>query len=232
MTYALPQPTALQIASLRAEAGLPASGSATGGHMVQLLKHLSCCCVMVQPGHDSATVLNAAAGYARCITLVMQGGKHVESVILYGTVQVHTLEQAVEQLQICGIQVHLAAFGPGHSLTEAVSLSDDDEYLPAGSRPDNAPELARSEPVALPGPTAEPKDSLPATWPSVDYHDGNLNRTWPNSSMSGQGSDGDVPSADEDGLPIRICHHHLSDDPDVQIFNYSHLPSHLRPVHP
>ena len=66
--------------------------------MVQLLKHLSCCYIMVQPGHDSATILNAAAGYARCITLVMQGGKHVEPVILYGTVQVRTLEEVVEQL--------------------------------------------------------------------------------------------------------------------------------------
>ena len=139
-TCPLSKPTPLQIADLRAEARLPECGSATEGHMLQLLKHLSCCCVLVQPEHQSAIVLNAEAGTSRCVTMAMQGNRHVEPVIIHGTVQLRSLDEVVDQLQVCGIQMHLPASGPGHSLEEAVSISDDDsEQLQAENSADHAP---------------------------------------------------------------------------------------------
>jgi hypothetical protein len=77
--------------SLRADTGLPSSGSTDAMQMVQLLRHLSCGCVMVQPDHDTTTLLNAAAGGTRYITVAMEGSNHVEPVVLNGTVQVRTL---------------------------------------------------------------------------------------------------------------------------------------------
>jgi hypothetical protein len=120
---------------------------------------------MVQTGRESAIVLNAEAGTSRCITMVMQGNRHVEPVIMHGTIQLRSLDEVINQLQVCGIQVHLPESGPAHSLAEAVSISDDDddERLPAESSADHAPKLARSRPQALPAPASKPTDSLPAT---------------------------------------------------------------------
>ena len=123
----LPRPTPSQIAHLRAEAGLPAEGSATQDHMMQLLRHLSCCCVLVQPNHQSAVVLNGGASTSRCITMVMQGNRHVEPVSIHGTVELRSLDEVASQLQVCGIQLQLPASGPENSLEEAVSISDDDK---------------------------------------------------------------------------------------------------------
>ena len=103
----LPEPTTRHIADLRAEAGLPACGSTTEGHMVQLLRHLSCCCVLVQPNHQSAIVLNWGADTLRCITMVMQGNRHVEPVVIDDTVQLRSLGEVINQLHVCGIQLHL-----------------------------------------------------------------------------------------------------------------------------
>ena len=94
-TCPLSKPTPLQIADLRAEAHLPECGSATEGHMLQLLRHLSCCCVLVQTGHESAIVLNAEAGTSRCVTMMMQGNRPVEPVIMHGTVQLRSLEKSL-----------------------------------------------------------------------------------------------------------------------------------------
>ena len=68
--------------------------------MVQLLDHLSYGCVTVQPMHDSATILNAVAGYTHYIIVAMRGSAHVEPVIPAGTVQVRALEEIIELLQI------------------------------------------------------------------------------------------------------------------------------------
>jgi hypothetical protein len=175
-TCLLSQPTALEIANLRAEARLPESGSATGGHMVQLLRYLSCCCIMVQAGRESAIVLNAEAGTSRCITMVMQGNRHVEPAIMHDTVQLRSLDEVINQLQVCGIQVHLPTSGPSHGLADAISILDDDERLPAERSADHAPKLARSRPHALPAPASKPTDSLLATWPPVGCFD-DMNRT-------------------------------------------------------
>jgi len=92
--------------------------------MVQLLRHLSCCCIMVQAGHDSAIVLNAEAGTSRCITMVMQGNRHVEPVVIDDTVQLRSLGEVINHLHICGIQLHLPTSGPENGLEGAVSISD------------------------------------------------------------------------------------------------------------
>ena len=103
---------------------------------------------------------------------------HVEPVIMHGTVQLRSPDEAINLLQVCGIQVHLPTSGPAHSLADAVSISDDgDERLPAESSADHAQKLARSRPQALPAPVSKPTDSLPAAWPPVDRIDGNMNCT-------------------------------------------------------
>ena len=81
-------PTIESISDLRSAAGLPETGYTTDKEMVQLLRHLSCCCVVVQPSHNTAIILNAASNQTRCITVAMHGTSHVEPVILGGAVQV------------------------------------------------------------------------------------------------------------------------------------------------
>ena len=61
------------------------------------------------------------------------------------------------------MQVQLACSDPGHSLTEAISHSDDDDtHSPGGGELDSAPGLIGNEPGVMPEPAAEPRDSLPA----------------------------------------------------------------------
>ena len=99
-------PTIESISDLRSAARLPETGYTTDQEMVQLLKHLSC--VLVQPSHKTATILNAASNRTRCITVAMHGTSHVEPVILGGAVQVRCLSEVVTLLQGHGVHVPLA----------------------------------------------------------------------------------------------------------------------------
>ena len=101
-------PTIESISDLRSAARLPETGYTTDQEMVQLLKHLSCCCVLVQPSHKTAIILNAASNRTRCITVAMHGTSHVEPVILGGAVQVRCLSEVVALLQRHGVHVPLA----------------------------------------------------------------------------------------------------------------------------
>ena len=110
-------PTIESIRDLQRAAGLSETGYTTDKEMVQLLEHLRCCCVTVQPSGDTATILNAASNHARCITAAMHGTSHVEPVILGGAVQVRRLSEVVALLH--GHGVHMPLAGQHARATEA-----------------------------------------------------------------------------------------------------------------
>ena len=120
-------PTIESIRDLRSAAGLPEAGSTSGKEMIQLLKHLYCYCVMVQPSHDTATILNAASNCTRCIKVAMHGTNHVEPVVLGGAVQVRRLREVVTLLQRHGVHVPLADQQRGAILAAATTVISDND---------------------------------------------------------------------------------------------------------
>jgi hypothetical protein len=120
-------PTIGSVRKLRTAAGLPETGSTSGKDMIQLLKHLYCCCVMVQPSHDTATILNATSNCARCITVAMHGISHVEPVVLEGAVQVRRLSEVVALLQGHGVHVPLADQQLDPVLAAVTTVISDDD---------------------------------------------------------------------------------------------------------
>ena len=105
------------IRDLRNAAGLPETCYTRGKAMVQLSRHMCCCCVMVQPSRDTAINLNVASNRTRCITVAMHGTCHVEPVILEGAVQVRCLSGVGALSQGHGVHVPLA--GQQATATEA-----------------------------------------------------------------------------------------------------------------
>jgi hypothetical protein len=120
-------PTNESIGDLRSAAGLPETGSTSGKEMVQLLRHLRCCCVMVQPSHGTATILDAASNRTRCITIAMHGTSHVEPVILGGAVRVRRLSEVVALLQGHGVHVPQADQQGGVVLAAVTTVISDDD---------------------------------------------------------------------------------------------------------
>ena len=119
-------PTIDTIRDLRSATGLPEAGSTSGRERIQLLKHLCCCCVMVQPSRDTATILIAASTCTRCITVAMHGTSHVEPVVLGGTVQVRRLSGVVALLQGHGVHVPLTDKQGGAVLAAVTTVISDD----------------------------------------------------------------------------------------------------------
>ena len=120
-------PTNESIGDLRSAAGLPETGSTSGKEMIQLLRHLRCCCVMVQPSHGTATILDAASNRTRCITVAMHGTSHVEPVILGGAVRVRRLSEVVALLQGHGVHVPQADQQGGVVLAAVTTVISDDD---------------------------------------------------------------------------------------------------------
>ena len=122
-------PTNDSIRTLRNEAGLQGGGSTSDTKMVELLRHLSYGCVLVQPSHKTATILNVTTNCTQCITVAMHGTGHVEPVVLGGTVQVRRLTEIVAMLSTYGVEVPLANVQDGANFASgAMVLSDGDDF--------------------------------------------------------------------------------------------------------
>lgn len=119
-------PSKLSITNLRAEAGIQANGYTNSAEMVQLLRHLSYGCVIVQPTRRAATILNPTPSSTKCIVVAMLGIRHVEPVLLDGTVELRSLSDIVERLSSYGIEVPLTTVQGGTDLAAGIVISDDE----------------------------------------------------------------------------------------------------------
>jgi hypothetical protein len=133
-------PSKLAITNLRAAAGIRAAGCTTGTEIVQLLRHLSYGCVIVQPSwyesHShttmqptkrAATTLNTTHSSTLCVVVAMIGIRHVEPVLLGGTVKLRILSDIVDRLSSYNIEVPLITMQIGQLLADTIVISDDEE---------------------------------------------------------------------------------------------------------